>query len=330
MSRRPKLVFLPLDEFYLTPTSTLRAWAASIAEKVPGIDIAVVDPADDLPAALGDADAAFGRLTPELLGAAPNLRWLQAPAAAPPPGYFFPELAAHPVIVTNLRGIYRANVADHAMAYVLAFARRLPTFLASQARREWHRAPQDAGIVDLGATTALVVGVGAVGTAIAERCRAFGMRVIGVDARPESVDIPLDALHPPGDLDEILPLVDWVILTVPHTPDTEGMMTLDRFRRMKPTAFFINIGRGPTVPLEDLTAALRAGEIAGAGLDVFEKEPLPDDHPLWSLPDVILTPHVAGFGADLGPAREELLVDNARRFVEGRPLRNVVDKEKWF
>jgi phosphoglycerate dehydrogenase-like enzyme len=107
-------------------------------------------------------------------------------------------------------------------------------------------------------------------------------------------------------------------------------MHRDRFRRMKPTAFLVNIGRGKTTRLDDLVAALRAGEIAGAGLDVFEEEPLPAEHPLWTLPGVLITPHTAGYGPYLDERRFEILLDNARRFVSGRPLRNVVDKSRWF
>ena len=128
----------------------------------------------------------------------------------------------------------------------------------------------------------------------------------------------------------LLPLADFVILTVPHTPATEGLMHRARFQRMKRTGYFINIGRGMTTRLHDLVAALRAGEIAGAALDVFEQEPLPADHPLWTLPNVLITPHTAGHGPYLDDRRFEILLDNGRRFLAGQPLRNVVDKAGWF
>ncbi|HEU5321501.1 MAG TPA: NAD(P)-dependent oxidoreductase, partial [Methylomirabilota bacterium] len=137
-------------------------------------------------------------------------------------------------------------------------------------------------------------------------------------------------LHGPDALDAQLPRADFVILTVPHTPATEGFMDRRRFQRMKRTAFFVNIGRGSTTRLDDLVAALRAGELAGAGLDVFEQEPLPADHPLWTLPGVLLTPHTAGYGPYLDERRFEILLDNCRRFLAGRPLRNQVDKAAWF
>jgi phosphoglycerate dehydrogenase-like enzyme len=325
-----KLVFLPVDEFFLTPLSTLRKWAAGVQAAVPGLDVVVVEPGALARAELSDADAAFGTLTPELLGAAGRLRWLQAPGASPPPGYFFPELVAHPVVVTNMRGVYRANLANHVMAFVLAFARGLPWFWARQRRGEWDRSPGHAGIVDLEACTALVVGVGQVGVEVARRCQAFGMRVIGVDARPDDVPPVVERLETPDGLDSRLPEADFVILTVPHTPDTEGMIGRAELGSMKPSAILVNVGRGATVRLDDLVAALDDGQIAGAALDVLETEPLPPAHPLWSRDNVIITPHVAGFGADTDAEREALLVDNSRRFVEGRPLRYVVDKAKWF
>ena len=144
--------------------------------------------------------------------------------------------------------------------------------------------------------------------------------------RPQDVS----ELYPPEQLDEVLPRADFVILTIPHTPETEGLMDAARFARMKPTAFFINIGRGKTTRLHDLVDALQSGKIAGAGLDVFEEEPLPANHPLWDAPNVLLTPHTAGFGPYLDDRRLEILLDNSQRFLKGEPLRNVVDKAHWF
>jgi phosphoglycerate dehydrogenase-like enzyme len=213
---------------------------------------------------------------------------------------------------------------------VLAFARGLHRYLPRQLRREWDPAPLDTGVVHLPESVALIVGVGGIGAETARVAAAFGMTVIGVDARRTDAPAGVAALHPPEALDDLLPRADFVILTVPHTPETEGLMHRERFRRMKRTAFLVNIGRGKTTRLDDLVAALRAGEIAGAGLDVFEEEPLPAEHPLWTLPGVLITPHTAGYGPHLDERRFEVLLDNARRFVSGRPLRNVVDKSRWF
>jgi phosphoglycerate dehydrogenase-like enzyme len=137
-------------------------------------------------------------------------------------------------------------------------------------------------------------------------------------------------MHPPEALDRLLPEADFVIMTVPHTPHTEGMMNAARFALMKPSAFLINIGRGMTVKLDDLNRALRDGTIGGAGLDVYEIEPLPADHPLWTAPNVMLTPHVAAHGPYLDERRLQIIVDNGHRFASGDALRNVVDKANWF
>ena len=185
-------------------------------------------------------------------------------------------------------------------------------------------------MVHLPESTALIVGVGGIGAKTARVCGGFGMRVIGVDARRVEIPDGVAELHSPGTLNNLLPEADFVILTIPQTPETEGLMNADRFARMKQSAFLINIGRGMTTRLDDLVAALQAGHIAGAGLDVFEEEPLPADHPLWSAPNALLTPHTAGFGPYLDERREAIIVDNARRFVRGEPLRNVVDKAHWF
>ena len=229
-----------------------------------------------------------------------------------------------------MRAIFNDHIGAHIMAFILAFARGLHYYIPQQLRREWAPRPVDAGVVHLPASTLLVVGVGGIGAETARLAAAHGMTVIGTDARETLPPPGLTELHPPEALDWLLPRSDFVVLTVPHTPATEGMMDRTRFRRMKPGAFFINIGRGKTTRLDDLTAALRAGEIAGAALDVFEEEPLPRDHPLWTLPNVLITPHMAGYGPGLDERRFEIILDNCRATLAGKPLRNVVDKAAWF
>jgi phosphoglycerate dehydrogenase-like enzyme len=320
----PILVMLPPQ------TATTREWARQVAAALPALEVVVAETETEAARALDRAEAAFGTLPPALVRAAGKLRWLQAPQAAPPAGYYTPELVAHPVVVTNFREIYNDHIAAHIMAFVLAFARGLHYYIPRQLRREWRPDPLDTGVVHLPEATALIVGVGGIGAETARLAAAFGMHVTGVDARRREAPPGVRKLDGPDALDSLLPHADFVILTVPHTPATEGFMHRARFQRMKRTAFFINIGRGMTTRLDDLVAALHAGEIAGAGLDVFEQEPLPADHPLWTLPNVLITPHSAGFGPYLDDRRLELLLDNARRFLAGQPLRNVVDKTSWF
>ena len=306
-----------------------RDWAARVAAALPALSVVVAETDAEAARVAPGAEAAFGTLPPALVRTAAKLRWLQAPQAAPPAGYYTPELIAHPVVVTNFREIYNDHIAAHIMAFVLAFARGLHYYVPRQLRREWRPEPLDSGVVHLPEASALV-GLGGIGAETARLAAAFGMRVTGVDARRREAPPGVLKLDGPDALDSLLPLADFVILTVPHTPATEGFMHRARFQRMKRSAFFINIGRGMTTRLDDLVAALRAGEIAGAALDVYEQEPLPADHPLWTLPNVLLTPHTAGFGPFLDDRRFEILLDNCRRFLAGQPLRNVVDKARWF
>jgi phosphoglycerate dehydrogenase-like enzyme len=317
-------VFLPPQR------DTTRAWARRLAEAVPEATVLVPETDAEAQAQIAEAGAAFGTLKPELLARAGRLRWLQAPMAAPPAGFYYPELIAHPVVVTNFREIYNDHISAHILAFVLAFARGFHRYIPRQLRHEWAPAPLDTGVVHLPEATALIVGVGGIGAETARLCAAFGMRVIGLDPRREVAPAGVAALYRPERLDELLPEADFVILTVPHTPATEGLMNAARFRRMKRSAFLINIGRGRTVRLDDLVAALNERDIGGAGLDVFEVEPLPADHPLWTAPNVLLTPHTAGYGPYLDDRRLDILLDNARRFAAGQPLRNVVDKAQWF
>jgi phosphoglycerate dehydrogenase-like enzyme len=316
----------------LPPQSpTTREWAGRLAAALPALTVVV---AEDEARALKEierAEAAFGTPSPSLLRGARELRWLQAPQAAPPAGYYHDALIAHPAVVTNFREIYNDHIGAHIMAFVLAFARGLHYYVPQQLRREWKPVPgEDRGVVHLPEATALIVGVGGIGGETARLAEAFGMRVIGIDARRREAPPGVLKLEGPEALDALLPEADFVILTVPHTPETEGFMGRARFRLMKRTAFFINIGRGMTTRLDDLVAALQAGEIAGAGLDVFEQEPLPADHPLWTMPNVLITPHTAGHGPYLDERRFAILLDNCRRFLAGQPLRNVVDKARWF
>jgi len=312
-------------------TDKTRDWAKRLADSVPEVRVVVAEDADTAQREIVDAEAAFGWLGKELLAKARNLRWLQAPMAAPPAGYYYPELVAHRAVATNFREIYNDTIGAHILAFVLAFARGLHMFIPQQLRREWKKSPLETGdVVHLPEATALVVGVGGIGAEAARLLAAFGVTVLATDARRATAPEGVAELHPPEALDALLPRADFVILTVPHTPATEGFFNRAKFQRMRPTAFFINIGRGMTTKLDDLVAALQAGEIAGAALDVFEVEPLPKEHPLWTMPNVLLTPHMAGHGPYLDDRRFEIMADNCRAFAEGRPLRNQVDKTSWF
>jgi phosphoglycerate dehydrogenase-like enzyme len=213
---------------------------------------------------------------------------------------------------------------------LLALARNLPVYLRQQERREWVRHLADEDILHLPASTVLVVGVGGIGAEIARMVRALGAKVIGIDPRRVEPSEGMEAIFPPEQLDALLPLADAVVLTMPHTPETEGLIDAGRLALMRPHALLVNIGRGATVRLDPLVDALRERRLGGAALDVFEQEPLPPEHPLWREPLALLTPHVAVVGPHIVERRLAVLCDNARRFASGQPLVNVVDKARWY
>ncbi|MFC0624530.1 D-2-hydroxyacid dehydrogenase [Kribbella deserti] len=316
-----KLVLVPPQ------VDATRDWPERLMADVPGWEV-VRPPCEAMRAELQTADAAYGVLTPDLL--TESLKWLQAPQAAPPPGYFFPELVDHPVVVTNMRDTYTDHVAAHTLALVLAMCRGLPLYFRDQRDECWAPDWDPASVVTLPEATALIVGAGAVGAEVGRLLSEFGTTVIGVDARTAGPLPGFARVEPAEALDALLPTADLVILTVPHTPATEGFFDAKRFALLRPSAYFVNVGRGPTVQLDALMDALEADRLAGAALDVFETEPLPPGHPLWRRPDVLITPHVAGVGPHADERRYAVLRDNARRFASGLDLVNLVDKAAWF
>ena len=319
----PKYVMLPpIDD-------DIRAWARRIEEALPELEVVIAEDEAAAERELVDADAAYGGVSADVLPNVERLRLLQNPFAGPPPGYYYEELAEHQVTVSNPRGIYSDHISQHIMMFMLALARGLPYWSAAQADGRWDTKARKRGYVNLADSTVLINGLGGIGAETARVCAAFGARVIGVDPRPVH-DAPCEVVAP-SELDSRLPEADFVVTTAPHTPETEGMWNAERFGLMKNSAYFINIGRGMTASLDDLVAALESGEIAGAGLDVFEIEPLPEGHPLWQMENVMITPHIAVADADDIPERRfELILENARRLIDGREFVNVVDKSKWY
>lgn len=308
----------------------------------------VVNCADELAAceAIRDADAFFGKLTPDMLRQTTRLKWVQSPTASLE-HYVFPELIDHECLLTNMRGLFSDVIADHVLGYVLCFARNLHRYLRQQQTRTW--APvggetsrstftggphavsgMDRAHLHLSDCTLGVVGLGHIGGEVARRAAAFGMRVVAVDRRTAEPPEVVEWLKGPEHLPELLATSDFVVICAPHTPETQGLFRRDVLRMMKRTAYLINIGRGAIVVLDDLVAALEAGELAGAALDVFEVEPLPPEHRLWDFDNVILTPHVAACSVRIAERHRATLLDNIRRYVAGQPLNNLVDKRLWF
>lgn len=305
----------------------------------------VVQAADEAAAVreVADADGVFGYLSPAILAAGKKLRWVQSPTASMEK-FLFPELVESPVQVSNMRGLFGDVIADHVFGFILCFAKNFHIYIRQQSRSYWHMLgrdaneipgyggpgevhPSDLRAITLGDCTLGVVGLGGIGAEIARRGLAFHMNVLGMDPKsdaPEGV-----TLFRPDKLDDMLGQSDFVVIAAPHTPETFKLFNRERIRKMKRSAFLINIGRGAIVDLADLTAALQAGEIGGAGLDVFEIEPLPADHPLWKMDNVIITPHSAAASPRVPERHLATLLENVGRFSRGAPPINVVDKRKW-
>src|SRR3954471_18259768 len=222
---------MPIPFLFLPPQGDkTRDWAQRLGEAVPGLEIIAPETMEGAEQAIAMAEGAYGTIPPNLLARAEKLRWLQAPQAAPPAGYYYPELIAHPVVITNFREIYNDHIGAHIMAFVLAFARGLHLYLPRQLRSEWKpEGGESSGVIHLPEATALIVGVGGIGAETARLLAAFGAQVIGVDARRKDAPPGVMKLDGADALDSLLPHADFVILTVPHTPETEGFMNRARF-----------------------------------------------------------------------------------------------------
>ena len=291
------------------------------------------------------ADAFFGKITPPLLAAATRLKWVQAPTASLE-HYLFPELVEHPCLLSNMRGLFSDVIADHVLGFVICFARNFHVYVRRQIERRWEpvggeagrsdflygpgvASPIDQGHLHLADCTLGVVGAGQIGSEVARRASAFGMRVLAVDPAVESVGGVCEVWRPER-LGDLLAASDFVVIAAPHTPETYKLFGRREFEQMQRTAYLINVGRGVIVDLADLTIALTERQIAGAGLDVFETEPLPADHPLWGMPNVIITPHVAGTSPRIAERHLEVLLENIRRFQAGELPATLVDKRRWY
>jgi D-2-hydroxyacid dehydrogenase (NADP+) len=276
---------------------------------------------------VADADAIFGTINPELFRAAKKLKWVQVYSAGVE-NYRFPEFLKSDVTLTNCKILQGPNIADHAFALLLALTRDLYRIIPNRTREEWSRGQHSP--IELRGKTAVIVGLGGIGMQIAQRAHAFDMRVIGVDPK----DIPLSYLIskqvPPDRLDSVLPEADVVFLSAPHTPQTEGLMSTKQFNLMRKNSYFIAVSRGKLYSSEALLNALESKQLAGAGLDVTNPEPLPKGHPLWKCENVIITPHIAGTSDNVQTRRMAVIKDNIVRFSKGEPLVNVVDKEKGY
>lgn len=288
---------------------------------------------DRAPEEIPDTDVFIGwSLRPEQFIAAKKLKWIHSPAAAVHQ-LMFPELIRSSVLLTNSTGIHGPVVAEHAIAVLLALAKRLPQAMQYQAKKIWSQdqlwqeQPRPREVAD---ATVLVVGMGGIGSEFTVRAKALGMKVLAVRENPAKGNGGADAVFSPAQINEVLPQADYVFLCTPVTPATTGLINTERLRRMKPDSYLINVGRGPLIDEPALLDALQNRRIAGAALDVFNEEPLPADSPFWSLDNLLITPHTAAVTERLWERHYRLIVENLKRFIAGKPLLNEVDKTRGY
>lgn len=314
--------------------SKVAAWSIppegvqTLRDRFPHITFVYATTPEQRAAGLPDCDVAYTwLLSTDELRLAPRLRWVHTSAVAVET-MCLPELFARGIVVSNTRGVQARPIAEHALALILAFSKQLPFALEHQKQASWR---QNEFIGErlpwlLRGQTLGVLGVGTIGAELAKLAAAFGMRVIAIRRRegldrPEGVAdvVAIERLH------DILPELDALVVAAPLTPETDRLIDRAALARLKPRAVLVNVGRARIVDTDALVEALRSGHLAGAGLDVFDREPLPEDHPLWTTPNVIVTPHTSGFRRGHWDEVIDLFSENIRRFERGDELQFRVD-----
>jgi phosphoglycerate dehydrogenase-like enzyme len=298
----------------------------------PGVRIVPVSSVDEAASLVEDAQALIGYCDEEILSAAPGLHWIQVYSSGVDHCVVNPGMHTGNKLLTNGQRIGSPALAEHAIALMMALVRGLDVFHSNQLNGAWQRniALGSGEFMELEGRTVLIVGLGGIGTQTAKRAHGLGMRVIATrGSRREGPDY-VEYVGLADEVNTLATQADVVINTAPLTDRTRGMFNAEFFAAMKPTAYFVSVGRGASTVTADLLAALENGEFAGAGLDVTDPEPLPEGHPLWAMPRVIITPHTAG-RSDKSRDRLFLLVqENLRRYVAGEPMLSVVDIDRGY
>jgi D-3-phosphoglycerate dehydrogenase len=277
-------------------------------------------------AAIADAEILFGTYNDQMLSAAGALRWIQTTSAGMDGSQIPPALRDSDIRVCNASGVHAIQVAEHAFALMMALLRGVHESVRHQAEHAWKRP----ALSEVYGATVAVVGFGGIGRKFAEQCHAFDARILALDVQAGAKPDYVESLSPMERFDEVIAQADVVFIACPLTDETHHLIDAHALSVMKPTAFLVNTARGPIVDEAALHAALQAGEIAGAGLDVTEVEPLPADSPLWDLANVILTPHAAGGSPRRHNRTVGLFCENLKRYMAGEPLLNEIDKSVGY
>ena len=302
-----------------------------LAKEYPQIEFAHCADRMDLVKQIVDAEVYVGWLNRDLFLAAKKLQWVQSPSSGINYYLAIPEFVESDVLLSSARGTHSACLADSVFGMILAFTRRIREFILSQQKHEWTQRELRGEMVELTDSTMGIVGFGTVGRAVAKRAQAFDMRIIGVDLFPGEKPDYVAELRGLDSLDDLLRESDYIVVTVPHTPQTHGMIGAEQIAEMKRGALLVGISRGDIIDEAALVVALRSHRLAGAALDVFSQEPLPEDSELWDLSSLLITPHAAGGTQFENQYVLDIFAENMRRFVnQDFPLRNQIDKQQGF
>jgi len=300
-----------------------------VLNDVPGIEILQVAP-DHVLERVGEADMLYGFPSAEIVATAPRLRWIQAPSAGVEFVANIPALVESDIVVTNTRGAHATSVGEHVFALLLTFTRGIRTSLEWQQHKHWGRAEGYRALHEIAGSTMGIIGFGQIGRGIAQRARAFELDLLAIDAQAVDGHPYLEEVWPPSRLHELLSRADVVVVATPYTFETHHLIDAEALAAMRPHAYLIVVSRGGIVDEDALYAALQKNQLAGAALDVTEQEPLPPASPLWELPNVLITPHLAGASSSKERRCVEILRENVVRFVNGEALLNVVDKQRGY
>jgi phosphoglycerate dehydrogenase-like enzyme len=272
-------------------------------------------------------EVVFGHLPAARFRELPHLRWVQQDFAGTDWLWNYPDIIEKDFILTNASGVHAIPISEHILALMLALSRDIPFSLRQQTKRQWKRRGR---VCELEGSTLGIIGLGKIGEKTAEKAKALKMRVLANRRNPERSSPYIDRMYGTEGLEELLSLSDWVVIAAPMTPETKGLIGEKELQGMKQSAYLINIARGSIVQEKALIRALQEGWIAGAGLDVFETEPLPEDSPLWEMENVIITCHYAGATPFYFDRVMEIFLENMRRYQSGEPLINQVNKQRGY
>ena len=308
-----------------------REFVAELRNSFPSVNFCQAPTKADQVREIPDAEVLFGAITPAVFEAARKLRWCHFVGAGfDPLVRGNPAFVASDVVLTNAPGTHAMAMADHVMGMILMFAHRMVDMLDDQRAHRWDVHKYRAQIRELEGTTMGLLAVGSIGRAVAVRAQAFGIRVYGVDLKPMKPPEGVAEVWTLEGLERLLRISDWFVVTAPLTDGTEGLLNRERIGQLKQGSHLIVISRGGIVDETAVVEGLRSGSIAGAGFDAVETEPLPDESPLWDMPNVLISPHVSGDSPQTWERRYRIFKDNLARYLKGDPLLHICDKRAGF